>query len=433
MNCILNRSPMPIGYIAEGDYASDCIPLASTVDKATAAHINSCEDTTFWELHDETGKVAERPVIVGCDAGRKQWNTVMGPLQDPSYRGTLWLYVPKKSNILGPSATPNKAHQITLVNYPEGNDLHPLGLEIWPSHAGNSSNLYVVNHARDRTYIEQFLLDPSKPLEAVYVRSISSPYLVSPNALALTSPDSFYATNDHLFTRRLPSLLGKILPAIETFLAIPLGYVNHVTLNPPASSSANAIAEITFAKPFIPFPNGIGISSAGTEIAVVSTNTNQILFYERNPATTAFGKFKYAADVPFSPDNVVYTMMDGKEIAIVGGHPNFPDLAATAANETGAEAQSWVVAIVPKDGADAKPEYKFDLEPPVSVNSKISKDSAQWTMKTLFQSDGKEDVGGFGGTTGADRDPETGALYIPGIYAKGGMLVCVPGSGIGKK
>jgi len=427
-NCILIRSSLPTGYITNGEYADDCTPLSATVAEPDTAHLDSCEDVAFWELHDSKSGAIERPLVFGCDAKRKQWNTVMGPLRDPSYRGTLWLYVPTKSHILN-TASSGKALPINLINYPPTHDFHPLGLEIWPSHGGNASHLYVVNHARDRTYVEQFVIDPSKPTEAVHIRSITHPYyLHSANALVLTSPDSFYVSNDHLFTRRLP-VVGHVLPIIETVLALPLGFVSHITLNPPSSSEAIATANV--AKPFIPFPNGVAVSSSGTEVVIVSTTTNQITFYEHDPSTHTIGAKKYSAVVPFSPDNVRYTTMDGKEVVIVGGHPNFPDITAVAQDKPGAAAGSWVVAIIPKDGADAKAEPLFDLEAPVSLNTKLSNDGVNWTLKTLFQSNGKE--GGFGTTTTGLRDPDTGALYFSGLYAKGGVLACKTGSGTGKR
>jgi len=95
-----------------------------------------------------------------------------------------------------------------------------------------------------------------------------------------------------------------------------------------------------------------------------------------------------------------------------------------AANKTGASAGSWVVAIVPKDEANAGSETKFDQEAPVSANTKISRDGSNWTLKTLFQSDGVEEKGGFGSSTQGLRDADSGTLYVSGLYAKGGMLVC---------
>ncbi|CAA7267163.1 unnamed protein product [Cyclocybe aegerita] len=444
-NCILIRSPLPSGYIAGADYASDCTTLNTlAADPADAPTLNSCEDAVFWELHDVQGKVVERPVILSCDANRKSWNTVMGPMRDPNPRGALWIYVPptgtgadahptkkQAARLLASNVPMNRAHRLDLKGYPAGHDFHPLGLEVWPSRAGEKSNLYVINHARERTVIEQFVLDPKAPTEAVYVRTISSRWFLSPNGLALTGPDAFYVSNDHLMTRRLP-IVGHVLPVIESVLGLPLGFVLHVELN--TAESSDAIAEVSLAKPFIAFPNGIAISESGKEAAIVSTSLSQITVFERDPATSVLSRKKYVATVPFSPDNIRYTpglTPNHKEALVVAGHPNFPDLTAVAANKTGASASSWVVAILPKE-KDAKPEASFDLEAAVSTNTKITKDGAEWTLKTLFQSHGIESERGFGGSTTGLFDPESKALYVTGLYATGGVLMCRPGSGIGK-
>jgi hypothetical protein len=420
---------LPKGYIAHGDYDSQCTTVRDFTDKPEES-LSSCEDETFWELHDATGNVVERPVIVSCDPGRRAWNTVMGPLHNPDPHGALWLYVPSlpenQPHIISSSLETNKPHRITMKNYPPNHDFHPLGVEIWPSHAGNASNVYVVNHARERTVIEQFILHPSNPTEIVHVRTISHPYFLSPNALALTSPDSFYVSNDHLITRRLP-IVGHILPLIESLLALPLAYVSHVTLNPPSTTNTDAIAKHTFAKLFVSFPNGVAISASGTEVVIAYTTLAEVAFYERNPATNELTRLKYTVPLPFSVDNINYSPSltnIGHQDVIITGHPNFPDLAAVAANKTGASAGSWVVAIVPKDEADAKSETKFDQEAHVSTNTKIPRDGNNWTLKTLFQSDGVEEKGGFGSSTKGLRDPESGSLYVSGLYAKGGMLVC---------
>jgi len=208
-------------------------------------------------------------------------------------------------------------------------------------------------------------------------------------------------------------------------LALPLAYVSHVTLNP--LSSTNAIANHTFVKLFVPFPNGIAISASGTEVVVAYTTLNEVYFYERDPSTNELTRLKYSVPLPFSVDNINYSPSltnKGQEDVIIAGHPNFPDLAAVAANKPGSSAGSWVVAIVPKDNADANSETKFDQEAPVSTNTKILKDGNNWTLKTLFQSDGAEESGGFGTSTNGLRDADSGALYVSGLYAKGGMLVC---------
>ena len=428
-NTIVVKSPFPKGYIAHGNYDSQCTTVRDLTDKPEES-LSYCEDETFWELHDATGNVVERPVIVSCDPGRKAWNTVMGPLHNPKPHGALWLYVPSlprnQPHIISSSVETDKPHRIAMKNYPPNHDFHPLGVEIWPSHAGNASNVYVVNHARERTVIEQFIIYPANPTEIIHVRTISHPYFLSPNALALTSPDSFYVSNDHLITRRLP-ILGHILPLIESLLALPLAYVSHVTLNPSSATNTDAIAKHTFSKLFVPFPNGVAISASGTEVVIASTTLAEVAFYERNPATNELTRHKYSVPLPFCVDNINYSPSltnKGHQDVIITGHPNFPDLAAVAANKTGASAPSWVVAIVPKDEAGAKSETKFDQEASVSTNTKILEDGNNWTLKTLFQSDGVEEKGGFGSSTKGLRDANSGTLYVSGLYAKGGMLVC---------
>jgi len=210
-------------------------------------------------------------------------------------------------------------------------------------------------------------------------------------------------------------------------LALPLAYVSHVTLNPPSGADTDAIAKHTFAKLFFPFPNGVAISASGTEVIIVSTSLAEVAFYERNPATNELIRLKYSVPLPFCADNINYSPSftnKGRQDIIVTGHPNFPDLVGVAANKKGVSAGSWVVAIVPKDEADAKSETKFDQEAPVSTSTKISRDGNNWTLKTLFQSDGVEEKGGFGSSTKGLRDADSGALYVSGLYAKGGMLVC---------
>ncbi|KAF9565215.1 arylesterase [Agrocybe pediades] len=430
-NSILIRSSFPDGYVAGGNYASDCTTVRDPKDKQEES-LSSCEDETFWELHDDQGKIVERAVILSCDPGRRAWNTVMGPLRNPDPLGGLWLYVPEaktKPTILDTRLATHKAHRIALKDYPSNHDFHPLGIEIWPSHAGNASNLYVVNHARAGTVIEHFVLSPSSPTEARHIRTLHSGHFHSANGLALTSPDAFYVSNDHLITRRMP-IIGHFLPLIESVLGLPLGFVSHVTLNKHMSTdSTSPIAKATFAKLFIPFPNGVSVSSSGTEVAIASTSISKVLIYERDPSTNALKYEKDAVTVPFAPDNLHFSPSSnpssGEEI-IVAGHPNFPDITKVAGNVTGATSASWVVAIVPKEGQDRKRSRKFDMDAPVSTNSKIIMDGDNWTLHTLFQSNGKESEGGFPGSTTALRDPETRALYVAGLYANGGMMECKP-------
>ena len=351
----------------------------------------------------------------------------MGPLHDPEPKGSLWLYVPEPSSADGPfklSALPSslathRAHPISLTNYPPNHDFHPLGTAIWPSHDGNSSNLFVVNHARQRTFIEQFALNPDNPTAAVHIQTITSPYFTAPNALALTSPTSFYVTNDRLMTRRLPGVFGPILAQLESTLALPLAFVLHVDI-----SSNNSTPRVQFAKTFTSFPNGIALSPAGDEVAIASTPMGEVNVFKRDPMTNAL-THKYAVSVPFLADNIHYNKEQyGPPSLIVAGHPNLPRLPKVAAGQAGVTAASWVVAVVPKVAGERKPQTTFDSEAPTSAMTRVNRDGIDWTLKTLFQSDGDEDHGGFGTSATGLVDPDSGTLYVTGLYAREGAIMC---------
>ncbi|KAF8896401.1 hypothetical protein BD779DRAFT_1495698 [Infundibulicybe gibba] len=403
-NSILNKSPFPRGYYANGDFEKDCAVLEDDSDGSGA--FKYCEDVTFWDLIGANGILEERRAVISCDAGRKAWNTVMGPLRNPEPHGSLWVH--------STGDTGNRPHRLSLRDYPAGHDFHPLGLEVYPSYAGNSSNLYVINHARARTVIEHFVLSPSEPDVAAYIRTISSPYFISPNSVALTSPDSFFVTNDHLFTRRLP-LLGHVIPILETILAIPVSFVSHVTLAPhiPGMSAA-PITSHSFSMLFTSFANGVAISPSKNELAVVSTSLNQIHFYGFDSRTRSVTGLTETIDVPFSPDNIAY---DDTSALLVAGHPHFPSLVSVAANKTSVvTAPSWAISIERKAGGG-----NFDNMAPISASSKVPA-SLSHEIETIFQSDGT----GFSSSSTALRDSSSGSLYVSGLYADPGVILCRP-------
>jgi hypothetical protein len=389
----------------------------------------------------------------------------MGPLRDPNPIASLWLYTDSepKSSFASTIASPQvkakaasildkirnaatgkgseepqvttktdpepagpKLQRIELKNYPKGHDFHPLGLEIWPSYGGNNSYLYAINHARARTVVEQFILDPADPTAATHIRTISDRWFISPNSLALTSPDSFYVSNDHLFTRRLP-LIGSFVPLIETLLGLPLSFVAHVTLNPP--SSTPAVAEHTIEAPFIPFANGVSLSPGGGQLAIASSSLNKVLFYNRDKATNKL-KYKSAVAVPFCPDNLRYyapeSHNDETASLIVAGHPHFPSVAQVAASKPGAVGQSWILSITQQPSTERRSTTTaYDTQAPFSANEKvpISAIPQGYSVETIFQSNGTR----FSTSATGLKDSLTGAVYVTGLYAPQGAIVCKPG------
>jgi hypothetical protein len=385
-----------------------------------------CEDATFWERVDgSSGGVLDKVLLLSCDPSRKSWNTVMGPLRDPSSRGALWLY--DIGGATGVAAADARPRRIALEGYPEGHDFHPLGLDVYPSRPDEPfSNLFVVNHARYNSTIEQFALSWHAPDRARWIRTIAGPDLVAPNALALTGPSSFYLTHDHRFTRRLPGVLGKTLPITESVLALPLAWATHVTLVPSsadADADTNATMSTTVVASRIPFPNGVAISPDGSQVAIASTTLCEILFYARDVTTQALSLLA-RVPTPFAPDNI---MFDERGALVVAGHPYFQALVAVAANRTGAYAPSWVVSITPtsvtseaEPNQDADGRSIWDVGVPVPASRKVPRVPG-YELRTLYQSDGTQ----YSSSSTGLRDAKTGVLYVVGLYEEG-LMVCSP-------
>lgn len=396
---ILTLPALPPSYYVNGDVQTHCVVI-----QEPSHTLSACEDAVFWDHLDTDGGVAARFVIAGCDPNRKAWNTVMGPLSDPKPRGYLWLV----------DTFDNSLRRIELAGFPEGHDFHPLGMEVTPSQNGAPSILYTVNHARGETTIEQFVISPDAPTQAHWKRTLSSPWFVSPNALAITNETSFYVSNDHLMTRRLPFPLAPVLPMVESIAGLPLGWLAHVTVNPDGTIT-HKLAALG-----VPFANGVAISPDGATLALSSTSLGRIYLYDRNTTTNKL-EYREAISVPFFTDNLLF---DDYGALIVTGHPHFPSLVAVAANKTDARAPSWVISLTPLSKEthfteDAHGKL-YDLRAPLSA-SKIVPASEGWELETQFQSDGSA----FGTSSTALRDLRTGALYIVGLYEEG-IMVCRP-------
>lgn len=394
---------MPVGYYSNSDWRTHC----ETIGHDSA--FKYCEDAAFWDHLDGSGKLGDRLMLITCDPGRKSWNTVMGPLRDPKPHGGLWVYSPT-------AGKESKPKSIVLKGYPEGHDFHPLGLDIFPSHNGNASNLFVINHARQRTFVEQFSITPANPTEATWIRTLTSKYFVSPNSVALTSPTSFYVTNDHFMTRRLPMPFGSVLPVMETVLGLPLTWVSHITVNENAQTESTVV-EHTFAALGISFSNGIAISPNGKDVAVASSAMAYVYFYTRDPENNKLTP-TYSVPLPFAPDNLMY---DDEGILFAAGHPNFLSLTAVAGNKTDAIAPSWVVSISPREQTGDKAGVllkEYDSRAPVSASTKAPAVISH-EVETVFQSNGKL----FSSSSTALRDSRTGVVYVTGLYEQG-LLVC---------
>lgn len=402
---VFTAPALPKGYFAGGDYKDHCVVIKDEIDN----QLNHCEHIVFWDHLDEEDNVIDRFIFLSCDPGRRAWNTVMGPMDNPDSLGHLWIY----------STEARSLSPVTLANYPEGHDFHPLGMDVLPSKAGAPSTLFLVNHPRENSTVEQFVLDPAQPTVATYVRTLTSPYFVAPNSLALTSPTSFYLTNDHLMTRRLPGFFGSILPSVEAIGGLPLTWVAHVTVLPDGAIQHKVVA---FG---IAFANGVALSHDGLYLAVASSSLAKVYFYRRDPSTNDL-TLDREVTVPFAPDNVMY---DDEDVLIVAGHPHYPSFIAVVENKPGVKAPSWVVSIRPSVATSGTGESEghrnsyskmtgYDFRAPLSASA-IAPASLTDDVETIFQSDGSV----YGTSTTGLVDSRTGTFYLTGLY-EDGLLVC---------
>ncbi|KAI5992110.1 hypothetical protein EDD15DRAFT_2271840 [Pisolithus albus] len=323
-----------------------------------------------WDHLDEEDHVANR-----------EWNTVMGPMNDPDPFGILWIY----------STETESLSRVALANYPEGHDFHLLGIDVYPSKAGAPSNLFLVNHAlRSR---------PAQPTVATHVRTLTSSYFVAPNSVSLT-----------------------ILSTIGTIGRPPLTWVAHITVLPDDSF------EHKFAALGIAFANGVALSRDGLHIAVTSSSLAKVHFYRCDPSTNDL-TLDRAVTVPFGLDNVMY---DDDDTLNAAGHPHFPSFVAVVENKPGAKAPSWAVFIRPiaasEDGESEGQKNSrsknagYDTRAPLSA-SVIAPASSTDETETMFQSDSSV----YETATTGLIDSRTGIFYLMGLY-EDGVLVCYPGS-----
>lgn len=221
-----------------------------------------------------------------------------GDFRDASREGALLLVDAK----LGATAEPTNV--LPPLDFP----FQPHGLDIWRGPDG-SERLFVVNHrngsgftqtadvAEVKHTIEVFDVAPDGRL--THVRSVEGPLLNSPNDVAATGPDSFYATNDHAFE---PGV-GR---TIEEYLRLPIGnvvYFDGTTFREVFSGTRYA--------------NGIAASDDGREVYLAETTGALLRIFDRDPAT---GELTETASLDH------HTGLDNIDIAPdgslwVGAHP----------------------------------------------------------------------------------------------------------------
>lgn len=437
-NVAFRKRVLPSAYFATPTGIANASTSCKTVSDPKDGMLKYCEDAALWD-YSTTGRIA----LISCDMYRKTWNTAMGPLREPpSSRGALYAFHFDAGGLRG------EPHYLKLEGYPDELSFHPLGLQAWPSNDRSPSNMFVVNDRGNKPpSIELFTITlplPPKSGEIEgnprirWIRSISSPLIHSPNSVALTSPTSFFVSNDHLMTRRLPGFLGKFLPLVETLLALPLGFISHVEIVKD-DLQGSSTDKHTLTRLFIPFPNGIALRQDGRSLAVASSSLAAVYIYDRFPLqhnskysefdeTGHAGKLilRKTISLPFAPDNVRY---DDSGSLLVAGHPYFPDLIRIGSNISSSSsndefgtgtAPSWVSELTFRNYNNNNDNTSSTQR----TNTKYEK--YKYDLKTIYQSDGlpAKDSGAFSSSSTGVRDSRTGVVIISGLFAEEGVLIC---------
>lgn len=317
-------------------------------------------------------------------------------MNDPNPKGSIWVYEFDKSGDVSP-------RRLLLDGFPDTSDFHPLGVDVLPATRTEPAHLFIVNHGRNYSTVEQFtLVGKEVPYHARYVRTWEHSAIHAPNAIVPLSPTSFYVTNDHQFTRRLPAPVGDIVPLAETLLILPGGWVDRLDF-------VEGKVKVTRAISRIPLPNGIALSPDGTEVAVASSTEGTVQLYDRDPATNEL-TFRERIYVPHAPDNISYDEKKGS--IIVAGHPHYPSLVNLVAKKT-QTSPSWVIEIEKRNVPD---EVPTDPKAPYSAYERVSP-HPNYKLTTIYQSDGRHYSAS---STGISHGND---FFVAGLYADG-LLHC---------
>ncbi|CAH0047638.1 unnamed protein product [Clonostachys solani] len=334
--------------------------------------IRNCEDAFLLE---DKGLA-----ILACDAGRDNWNTVMGVFQSGSMgQGELFAYNYAAGGLLDA----DRLRKIELVGFPADIDFHTVGFGF----DKESSALFVTNHAQTGSQIEQFKLDV-EALVATHVRSIKHPDLVGPNAILVLNAEELLVSNDHYFLARQSKPLAKI----ETYLGLPTGPVVYVNLQ-NGQVKTKVVARL-------PFPNGMQLLN-DTTLAVSSTNRASILFY----TVRDYQNLEYHSKVnlPYFPDNLAVA---GDKL-LIAGHAHLPTLAKFT--------ESRHICNFPEKLAETPSEVQEYCRS-ASATSWVSEWSEAEGLKHIYAGTDYPTSSTF------LRDAQRNVGIIVGLYAKGIMV-----------
>ncbi|KAI3320287.1 hypothetical protein HD806DRAFT_507050 [Xylariaceae sp. AK1471] len=344
--------------------------------------IRSCEDVVLVE--------EQKIAILACDPGRETWNTVMGVFDDnakPAPNAELYAY---KYGDLSLSDSQSLV-RIKLVGF--DSELRTLGLDFHEP----SSTLFVTNHARHGSHIEQFHLD-LETLTAAHMRSLSHPLIRVPNSIIALSESEFFFTNQHYFTARESS---SLLWAFETYSALPIASIVHARISGDDGTLDAAV--VTHQA----YPNGIALLNK-TILAVASSNKRLVYLYAISPGNAQSHpslSLRSSIWLPFLPDNLAVSKSDGA--LLTAGHPHLPSLNKFAHSRHVCNNPN----LFTEEGKD---------ERQMCANMSAASWASEWTpdrgLEHIYA--GWE----YPSSASVVRDREASLGFVTGLYARGVMI-----------
>ncbi|CDR46380.1 hypothetical protein NBRC10512_001575 [Rhodotorula toruloides] len=426
--------------------------LHSSPSLSPADRLAFCEDALLFRPSSRP-PTASAPdlALLSCDPSRREWNTVMGPLADPyAGGGGLWVVDPLEGKV--------RRVEMEWEEVREGTgEFHPLGIEVERTEEGED-RLFVVNHRANRSTIEIFTLSRSPansdPLAftATHLATLSHPsFTGAPNSLAAYSSNSFFLSHDHRFNRRSSLVFARLANAVETIFALPLSGVDFVRFDLPRHGQ-EAKVEVERVISGVAFANGLALSPAKDTLVVASTTRRQLLFYRIDPASPSAAprlELIRTVSLPFLVDNLsvlssssqtsgVHSPEDETFVVVAAGHPSYLALLSAAHRlsfDSGPPSPlaSLAAAVGLKRLAEWRLKYDWREQDGgswvVAVPhplSSLSSRGQEEEWETVFQSRGRPEEGGFGGSTTAVSGEGEGRgrwIVVTGLYAEGVRLV----------
>ncbi|GAA6013205.1 hypothetical protein JCM10207_006203 [Rhodosporidiobolus poonsookiae] len=396
-----------------------------------------CEDAIPF-APAPAGATGPNLVLVSCDPNRKRWNTVMGPLADPySANGALW--VVKPTAVKGGEPQARKVE----LNWPDlavgDAQFHPLGIEIVePAQTGEPQRLLAVNHGANESTIEVFDLsrrDSPLSFVATHAYTLRHPsFTGAPNALAIHPSTTsttlrFFLSQDHFHNKRRAGSFAKFQNTVETVTARPLARVDFVKAVLPTDKEQEPLIKVQTAVEGVPFVNGIALSEDGKTFVVASTTKREVRFYAIS--SSADGKLHLnivrTVHVPMLVDNLSLlpsASSPSSFTVLAAGHPSYPALLSVAHSLTlSARPPAWLSRLLNWPG------FLFDHNEQRGMSWAVAiphpAQDGEEDGQTVFQSNGRVEEGGFGGSTTAVAGEMAGKAWmvVAGLYEEGVKVV----------